>query len=128
MRSNDIKREELTLFFLAKRLVNRSPCAAPSKRKRTAILFASRTLLHSRLSKNQLFDEAYYDFKEESWFPLYLSNAQDAAEPYPSELETLNTAIRIAMATKPTTPAIATIRIGSRAFVKFVMLRSMSFW
>ena len=72
MRSNDIKREELTLFFWAKRLVNRSPCAAPSKRKRTAILFASRTLLLSRLSKNQLFDEAYYDFKEESWFPLYL--------------------------------------------------------
>ena len=47
---------------------------------------------------------------------------------YPSEDDTLNTAIRIAMATKPTTPAMATIRIGSRALVKEVMLRSMSFW
>ena len=46
---------------------------------------------------------------------------------YPSELETLKTAIRMAMATKPTAPAIATIRIGSRALVKLVMLRSMSF-
>ena len=47
---------------------------------------------------------------------------------YPMEEETLNTAIRMAMATKPTTPAIATIRIGSRALVKDAMLRSMSFW
>ena len=47
---------------------------------------------------------------------------------HPSDEETWNTAIRIAMATKPTAPAIITIRIGSRALVKDVMLRSMSFW
>ena len=47
---------------------------------------------------------------------------------HPSEEETWKTAIRIAIATKPTAPAIRTMRIGSSAFVKAVMLRSMSFW
>ena len=46
----------------------------------------------------------------------------------PMELDTLNTAVRIATATKPTMPAIMTMRSGSRALVKLAMLRSMSFW
>ena len=46
----------------------------------------------------------------------------------PSAEDTWKTAIRIETATKPTTMAIETIRIGSSAFVKVTMLRSMSFW
>ena len=47
---------------------------------------------------------------------------------YPIALDMLNTAIRMATATKPTTAAMVTMRIGSSAFVNVVMLRSMSFW
>ena len=47
---------------------------------------------------------------------------------HPSDEDTWNTAVRIAIATKPTAPAMRTMSIGSSALVKAVMLRSMSFW
>ena len=46
---------------------------------------------------------------------------------HPRVAETSNTAVRMEMAIKPTTMAIATIRIGSSAFVKEAILRSISF-
>ena len=56
------------------------------KRKRTAYLFANRILLHSQLSKNQLFNEAHCGFRK-SWFPLYLPETGTVYRAEPCDVE-----------------------------------------